>query len=148
MVQKSWNLIYRLRQLLRWLWLKEGAPGYKSRGLAIGVFCGCFPLFGLQTVLGLALASFFRGNRFLAISGTWISNPFTYLPLYVLNYKVGSAILVHSRNLPDLELLNWQTLWAQGWLVSSRLFLGSFVVGLLGGLLTGILAYFCFKSRS
>ena len=148
MVQMSWNLIYRLRRSLRWLWLQEGTPGYKARGMAIGVFCGCFPLFGLQTILGIALASLFRGNHFLAISGTWISNPFTYLPLYLLNYKVGSAILFHGRNVSHFDMLNWQALWEHGWIFGSRLFPGSLLMGLFWGALTGAVIYFFLKSRS
>ena len=50
---------------------------------------GCFPFFGLQTLLGMALASLVRGNHLLAAAGTWISNPFTYLPLYWFNYNLG-----------------------------------------------------------
>ena len=148
MVQMSWNLIYRLRCSLRWLWLQEGTPGYKARGLAIGVFCGCFPLFGLQTILGIGLASLFRGNHLLAISGTWISNPFTYLPLYLLNYKVGAAILFDGQIVSPLEVFNWQALWEQGWIFGIRLFLGSLLVGLLGGVMTGLLVYLVLKSRS
>ena len=144
----AWNLTYRLRRSLRWLWLQEGTPGYKARGLAIGVFCGCFPLFGLQTVLGIGLASLFRGNHLLAISGTWISNPFTYLPLYLLNYKVGSAILFPGRNVSHFDMLNWQALWGHGWIFGSRLFLGSFLMGLFWGALTGAVIYFFLKSRS
>ena len=144
----AWNLIYRLRCSLRWLWLQEGTPGYKARGLAIGVFCGCFPLFGLQTILGIGLASLFRGNHLLAISGTWISNPFTYLPLYLLNYKVGAAILFDGQIVSPLEVFNWQALWEQGWIFGIRLFLGSFLVGLLGGVMTGLLVYLVLKSRS
>jgi len=148
MVQMSLNLIYRLRRSLRWLWLQDGTPAYKARGLAIGVFCGCFPLFGLQTVLGIALASVFRGHYLLAISGTLISNPFTYLPLYLLNYKVGSAILFDGRNVSHLDVINLQALWGKGWIFGSRLFLGSLFVGLFFGVLIGILVYFFLKSCS
>ena len=144
----SWNLIYRLRRSLRWLWLQEGTPAYKARGLAIGVFCGCFPLFGLQTIVGIGLASLFRGNHLFAISGTWISNPFTYLPLYLLNYKVGAAILFDGQIVSPLEALKWQALWGQGWIFSTRLLLGSFLVGLLAGVIIGLLVYFFLKSRS
>ncbi|MFO0103826.1 MAG: DUF2062 domain-containing protein, partial [Cyanobium sp.] len=56
--------------------------GERARGLAAGIFCGCFPFFGLQTLLGIGLASVLRGNHLLAAAGTWISNPFTYVPLY------------------------------------------------------------------
>ena len=103
MVQMSWNFIYRLRNFFRWLWRQEGSPGYRARGLAIGVFCGCFPFFGLQTLIGITLASLFRGNHLLAVSGTWISYPITYVPLCWLNYKVGTTLLDHGSNNYDLS---------------------------------------------
>ena len=76
---------------MRWIWQQEGSPGQRARGLAAGIFCGCFPFFGLQTLLGIALASVVRGNHLLAAAGTWISNPFTYVPLYWFNYHVGDV---------------------------------------------------------
>ena len=67
----------RLQRGLQWLWQQEGTPGQRARGLAAGIFCGCFPIFGLQTLVGIAMASVVRGNHLLAAAGTWISNPFT-----------------------------------------------------------------------
>ena len=93
MIKKLLNLICRLHSFSLWLWKQEGTPAKRARGLAICVFSGCFPLFGLQTFLGLGLASLLRGNHFLAAAGTWISNPITYIPLYWLNYRVGCIFL-------------------------------------------------------
>ena len=80
--RSSGGLLQRGRALLAWLWAQEGSHGQRARGLAAGIFCGCFPFFGLQTLLGVALASVVRGNHLLAAAGTWVSNPFTYVPLY------------------------------------------------------------------
>ena len=144
----SWNLIYRLRNFFRWLWRQEGSPGYRARGLAIGVFCGCFPLFGFQTLLGITLASLFRGNHLLAVSGTWISNPITYVPLYLLNYQVGTALLDHGGNNHDLSQLGWQDIWSQGWIFGSRLLLGSLLIGSLLSIFIGFFVYLILRLRS
>ena len=45
----------RLRRGLNWLWEQEGTAGQRARGLAAGVFCGCYPFFGLQIVLSVAV---------------------------------------------------------------------------------------------
>ncbi len=142
------NLIQRLREFFRWLWQQEGSAGYRARGLAIGVFCGCFPFFGFQTILGIALASLLRGNHLLAISGTWISNPITYFPLYWLNYQVGAALLNRGENMHDLSQLNWQEIWSQGWLFCSRLLLGSALLGSFLGIMLGLFVYIVLKVRS
>ena len=79
MAQFLKRMIDRFRRALLWLWSQEGTPGQRARGLAAGVFAGCFPLFGFQTFLGVLFANLLRGNTFLAVVGTWISNPMTYL---------------------------------------------------------------------
>ena len=104
MVQIFLNLLERLRQFLLWIWKQEGTPAQRARGMALGVFSGCFPFFGFQTLLGVMLASLFRGNRLLAATGTWISNPFTYLPLYWLNYKIGSSLLSNNPATLDVNI--------------------------------------------
>ncbi len=148
MVQMQWNLISRLRRFFRWLWSQEGTPGYRARGLAIGVFCGCFPLFGFQTLLGITLARLLRGNQFLAVSGTWISNPLTYVPLYWFNYRVGCTLLGHRPGLHEFTQFGWSEIWDQGSIVISRLLLGSALTGTICGLLIGLLVYLQLKLRS
>jgi uncharacterized protein (DUF2062 family) len=126
-----------LAKALIWLWNQEGSPGQRSRGLAAGVFIGCFPFFGLQTLLGVALASVVRGNHLLAAAGTWISNPLTSLPLYWLNYSLGSLILGPGKGWPELDQLHSASLKELGWDFASRLLLGSTLVGLVAAILCG-----------
>ena len=45
-----------LRRLLGWLWHQEGSHGQRARGLAAGLFCGCYPFFGLQILVSVGLA--------------------------------------------------------------------------------------------
>lgn len=85
--------ISRWRVQLRRLWRQGGSHGQRARGLAAGIFTGCYPFFGLQIVLGVALAGLLRGSPILAAAGTWISNPVTSLPLYWFNYQVGCLLL-------------------------------------------------------
>ena len=120
-----------LRQRLLWLWHHEGSHGQRARGLAAGVFTGCYPFFGLQIVLGVALASLLRGSPILAAAGTWISNPVTSLPLYWFNYQVGCLLLGSGPAFPSLQQVQEGILWDLGLAFSSRLMLGSTVVGLV-----------------
>lgn len=71
----------------------KGHPDAIARGLAAGVFAGCFPIFGIQMLAGAMLAALVRGNIPLALGGTWISNPVTYIPLFIFNYHVGIWVL-------------------------------------------------------
>ena len=141
------RLNQRCRRWIAWIWQQEGTPGQRARGLAAGIFCGCFPFFGLQTVLGIALASVVRGNHLLAAAGTWISNPLTYVPLYWFNYQLGAA-LMRGASQPALLTINQASIWDQGWSFTSRLLLGSTLVGLVLAISLGSLAWWLFRKQS
>lgn len=79
----------------------KGSPEYIARGVSAGVFAGCFPLFGLQTVLGVVIAIIARGHKLCAAGATWISNPLTYVPIYWLNFQVGRYLLGSSVEMPS-----------------------------------------------
>ena len=148
MIQIFINLFKRCRRFLFWIWRQEGSPGERARGIAVGVFSGCFPFFGFQTLLGIALASLFRGNHLLAISGTWISNPLTYVPLYWFNYRIGAFLLGQDNQFHELEQLTQLEMWNQGWIISIRILLGSSIVGSIAGVIIGCIFYIIFKSLS
>ena len=145
------NLIQRIRKFISWLWNQEGSPSQRALGLGVGVFSGCFPFFGLQTLMGVFLAKFFKGNKILAAVGTWISNPFTYVPLYYFNYRVGSLLLNIDNvdnDIVDLTHITTNELWTQGWYLSSRLMMGSIFVGLVTGIVGGLCLYFVLRKFS
>ncbi|WP_216902234.1 DUF2062 domain-containing protein [Synechococcus sp. CCY 9618] len=131
----------KLRQGIEWLWRQEGSHGQRARGLAAGVFMGCFPIFGFQTLLGVGLASLVRGNHLLAAAGTWISNPITYVPLYWFNYQLGCLLLGPGRGWPGGAILRHDTLRQLGWSFTARLLLGSALVGLVAATISGCLCW-------
>ena len=139
------NLNYK--KILSLFLKQDGSPFFNAKGAAIGVFCGCFPFFGFQTILGLFFARVAKGNLFLAAIGTWISNPFTYLPLYFFNYKVGSFLIKDSPDIIFDKGLKINELWEQGSVFSSRLILGSALVGLLLASISGVLVFLLYKRK-
>ncbi|MBO6973043.1 MAG: DUF2062 domain-containing protein [Prochlorococcus marinus CUG1434] len=126
----------------------NGSPFFNAKGLAIGVFSGCFPFFGFQTLIGVFFAKLAKGNVLLAAIGTWISNPFTYIPLYYLNYKVGSIFFNTSSNEIIEKSLVINDLWKQGRIFSLKLLLGSSCVGLLLALICGSIVFFINKIKN
>ena len=142
------NLIKRVRKFIFWLWKQEGSPYQRSLGFGVGIFSGCFPFFGFQTLMGVFLAKIFKGNTILAAVGTWISNPFTYVPLYYFNYRLGSLLLDQEQIRVDLSHITNNELWSQGWQLSSRLIMGSTCVGFVTGIIGGFCLYFSLKKLS
>ena len=80
------NLIKNLnyKKILSLFLKQDGTPLFNAKGVAVGVFCGCFPFFGFQTLLGLFLARVAKGNLFLAAIGTSVS--YTHLTLPTTPY--------------------------------------------------------------
>ena len=142
------NLIKRIRKFISWLWNQDGSPSQRALGFGVGIFSGCFPFFGLQTLMGVFFARMLNGNSILAAVGTWISNPFTYVPLYYFNYRVGSLLLKADKEIVDIRHITTDELWFQGWHLSSRLVLGSTCVGIATGIVGGLFLYFSLKKFS
>ena len=136
-----------LRKILSLFLEQNGSPIFNAKGIAIGVFSGCFPFFGFQTLLGVFLAQIGRGNVVLAAIGTWVSNPFTYIPLYLFNYKLGVFVLRNPENVIIKTHLIKEDFWGQGWFFTSRLIMGSSLVGLFLGFVFGLIAYFFYKRK-
>ena len=138
---------FNYKKILSLFLKQDGTPLFNAKGVAVGVFCGCFPFFGFQTLLGLFLARVTKGNLFLAAIGTWISNPFTYAPLYFFNYKVGSFLLKNSTDIVFDKNLMIEELWEQGSVFSLRLILGSALVGLLLASISGLVVFLLYKRK-
>jgi len=137
-----------IKKILSLFRQQEGSPFFNAKGVALGVFSGCFPFFGFQTLLGLFLAKLARGNILLAAVGTWISNPFTYIPLYYFNYKVGSILLNNHSSFIMEKNIEINDLWRQGRMFSLKLIIGSSLVGLLLASISGLIVFFMYKFRT
>ncbi len=145
MVQIHETLTRPFSRWIIWLWKQKGTPRQRALGVFAGVFSGCFPLFGFQTLLGIALAKLIRGNHLLAAAGTLISNPFTYLPLYWFNYEIGGLFLGQIESDAKFSETMFKDFIEQGWTFVIRLFLGSAIVGLLAAGVISLLSYCLFR---
>ena len=130
-----------LNRRIRLIYLKllrlRGNPKVVAKGLAVGVFAGCFPFFGIQSLIGLFLATIVRGSRVAALAATWISNPLTYVPLYIFNYKIGKLLLgTEDTVLPTLDIESFTAFKELGSVFAITLLTGSFVVGMILAIVT------------
>lgn len=130
-----------LTRSFRYTYLKllrlRGKPKVLAKGLALGVFAGCFPFFGIQSLLGLFLATVCRGSKVAALAATWISNPLTYLPLFVFNYKIGKLLLgTKDTELTSLDIESFTAFKELGSTFAITLLTGCFVVGMILAVIT------------
>ena len=134
--QKSW-----LARRLRLIYLKfirlRGNPQAIATGLASGVFAGFFPFLGLQAILGVVLAAIFRGSKVAAVAATWISNPLTYVPIFIFNYKIGKFLLGIDRKLIlPADFSSLADLKEMGFTLIVTLLTGCLAVGAIASIVT------------
>ena len=108
-----------------------------SRGFAIGAFCAFLPIPGIQMLLAAFLSITFAANLPLAVILTWITNPFTYIPIAYFAIKIGELFIsAESAYQIKSEQINILTDLMQYW---EPLFLGSFILSIISSLLSYIL---------
>ncbi len=83
-----------------------------ARGVAIGLVTGLIPG-PVQMLLAVVLAIPLRANVIVACATTLYTNPFTFIPLYILAYSIGTLVTGEPmRNVipPDLSV-PWLEFW-------------------------------------
>lgn len=80
-------------RFLKWLLSLKGSPQQIALGLAVGVFVGFSPFWGMHMLIAAALATLLGANRPAAVAAVWLSNPLTVVPLYSLTYRVGHVFV-------------------------------------------------------
>lgn len=103
-------------------------------GLAIGVFFG-FLLPVAQIPCAAVLAVGLRANITLAVAGTFVTNPFTFPPIYYLAYQIGCSVLGTTKSvlyIPEFEVAPEQVASWFAWAVDGLAGLGKpLIVGLV-----------------
>lgn len=91
---KGATLRQRMRRWLRLQYLRflrsDASPHKAAVGLAVGVFIGIFPTFGLGALLAVGLALLFRFSKVSSVIGSAIMNPITSPFFWGLSFTLGS----------------------------------------------------------
>jgi uncharacterized protein (DUF2062 family) len=134
----------------------DDPPWRVALALAIGVFISCTPFYGLQTVLSLAVATIFRLNRAVTVTGTWLNLPWFAPILYGFALRIGAFVLpdLHGADLGEMtELLQMaSTLSVSDMLdllgsLSLALLIGTAAVGTVAGAVTYVAAILLLRRR-
>jgi len=133
----------------RKLFTIEDSPESIARGMAVGIFLGFTPLYGLKTLLALFLAVLLRGNKIAAVIGVNLHDVvFPLIPVVLgMEYELGFWLLSRPHHLPvslDVihlrphEWLRWTTFFDVG----MPILLGSLMMGIP----FGCVSYFVTRS--
>jgi hypothetical protein len=141
----SRRLAVRLREVLH---LDDPAPRL-ALALAVGVFIGCTPFWGLQTVLSVAVALIFRLNRLATVVGAWLNLPWIAPLVYGAALRIGTLIVPDPAGtrgawLADLlehpTRVGWRDVGVLLSAISVPLLIGTTVVGLVAAAVTYVVA--------
>jgi len=131
------RFLEKIRETVKKLFSLKDTPHAIAGGVAIGVFVGFTPLFGIKTLLSLGLAYALRCNPIAAVIAVSLHDvlmPFAPF-LMRMEYDIGYWMLSHPHHLPPKlelshqhlhlgEMLQWTTFLNLG----LPLLLGSLVV--------------------
>jgi len=103
----------------------QDAPHALAGGVAIGMFIGFTPLFGVKTLLCLGLAFLLRCNPIAAVISVTIHDVVTPLWPFLLGleYEIGSTILrfvngtppeIHTLHFHIHDVMQWTTFFGLG----------------------------------
>jgi len=151
--QRLWySLKIRSKHLMRSILRARGSPEAIAFGLAIGIFIGFMPLYGVQMVIAGLLATALGASRIPAMVAVWVTNPLTAIPIYGFCYRVGLYLLGHnpSKGWAKIEQIlhdgegSWLVVMFEklgqlielSWQILVPLIAGCTILGLLFGLLS------------
>ena len=92
----------RIRDVIK---LKE-SPHKIALAFSTGVFIGMSPLLGLHTILGVTAAWLFRLNTFAIMTGVYVTNRWTIVPIYAFSTWLGAKCLGLEQMIPEIDWSN------------------------------------------
>lgn len=126
---RRWGFFRQFKLNLIRLVRIQATPDTIARGMALGLFVGMTPTFGIQMFLVLIFALLLRQDKIAALIGVWITNPLTAPLIYGLEYEIGRVLMGLPRPYMTVEFSN-AALQGLGWQVVAPLCLGSLVLGI------------------
>ena len=146
-----------LQNVWAWIW-PQGGWGRASRyighriaripdtphRIAAGFACGAAvsftPIVGLHILVAILIAVAVRGNFLAAAIGTAVGNPWTFPFMWASSFEIGNWLLGSTDDVPLSEVLDMGHLMAN----PTEAIAPILYPFLLGGLVTGVLAWFGF----
>lgn len=126
-----------------WLWVAHRRK--VALGAAVGLAAGVIPL-PIQMLIAVGAAVLCRCNVAAAVAATWLTNPFTLVPIWGLALWLGSLVVDTgaSGTAPAMLALDWSapmTWWPAFW--SWLLAMGpAWLIGMpMAAMVLGVLAY-------
>jgi uncharacterized protein (DUF2062 family) len=127
-------------------------PSRLAMGMAVGVFIGVTPFYGLHTLLALVAAWVFGLNKAATITGAWLNLPWFAPFVYAFCLRLGEAVITGDWSSFSLASVHglagsvggilraspwetagtlWEAIWGMLFHASVPLFVGTTIVGVV-----------------
>ncbi|EGV42872.2 DUF2062 domain-containing protein [Bizionia argentinensis JUB59] len=117
------------------------SPKKKALSVALGVFIGFSPLWGLHTVLAIALSIFLKLNKTITFAFSNVSLP-PFIPFIIYaSLELGQIIFQEPISYSVTDLMDNFEVFKH----LKTYIVGSFALAILGAILFGVVAYFFFS---
>ena len=141
------NMKDRLKEKISKLLKLNNTPQEIALGVAIGVFIGIMPVYGLHTTLVIIVALFIpRVNKIALLIGTNVSLPPTVPFITWIGYSIGRFLIGKGYpvfNFPDFKHFNLRNFMN----FYHPLFVGSIIEGLICGVILYFLTLWLIKRK-
>jgi uncharacterized protein (DUF2062 family) len=139
-------MLDKLRVKLKKILLLDCPPSRIAASAALGVIIGFSPYIGFHTVIAIGLSFILNLPLYPLIVGAYITNPFTFIPIYTVCYKFGEIVTGRKAEVPvDFSELTLTSIFTTAKTFIVPLFTGSHLLGLILGAITYILSYYLVK---
>jgi uncharacterized protein (DUF2062 family) len=136
-IKKALSIRFYIRKLTE---LKD-RPDETAKGLALGVFIGFLPVNGFQVLIAVTIAALTRVSKVAAAIGTHVTNPWTTIPILIIDYYAGCLLIGKKACIPQVNLNSFQSIILCG----KEIIIPMFVGGTLLGAIFSVLSYFGIK---
>ena len=124
---------------VRGLFKLDDPPHRLALAFSVGVFIAFSPWLGLHIASAFVLAWMFRLNKVVVLTGSFVNNPWTIVPMYAFCLWLGIKITGGSVQTPDID---WGSIGFRDLITVLRPFLWPYVAGtIVVGAAAAVLSY-------
>jgi uncharacterized protein len=128
-----------IRDRIRSIFHLNDTPNRLASAFALGVFIAFTPTLGLHMISSLFFAWIFRLSKLVVLTGAFINNPWTMVPMYGFCLWFGIKITGSNITAPHIA---WSELTFSNTYVILKPYLWPFVAGsLVAGVVAAVVSY-------
>jgi len=137
---KNWKFVMQLLKKIKSLFTQalssNSSPAKLATSFAVGLFIAFSPLPGAHTAIMFFCGWFFRLNIPMLSVATFLNNPWTMIPFFVVDYSIGYWIVHSLFGVNVTWFISLEKLFGSGKICLVSFLVGGFFLGALAALIS------------